>query len=83
MSLSNICFIPFSITIPQNPILSHVKIEQTIKFPLEGLPADTLRYLEPGEFIDFNGDIRKKASEIIEGETDLYEAMEQVVIHGG
>ena len=48
------------------------KISDRIPFPIEDLSADTMKYVEFTEFIDANDEIKDKASEIVEGENDLY-----------
>lgn len=48
-------------------------VETGIRFPLRGLPEDTKKYTSPSETADSdNTEIVRKASELIEGESDLY-----------
>jgi len=48
------------------------QIQTKIDFPIQDLDPEMEIYTEPTEYIDVNEDIRKKAAEIAEGETDLY-----------
>ncbi|RME54542.1 transglutaminase domain-containing protein [Candidatus Woesearchaeota archaeon] len=51
------------------------KIEDMIRFPLTKVPKDVVQYTKPSEFIDINDDIKNKASEIADGETDYYKVI--------
>jgi transglutaminase-like putative cysteine protease len=48
------------------------KVRAKVKFPPAKFNTSFTDYLQPTEFIDINEDIRKKASELAEGETDYY-----------
>ncbi len=52
------------------------EIREKIKFPIERLPEDIIKYTKPSETIDSNNeDIIKIASELAKGEDDLYVAV--------
>ena len=46
-----------------------------VQFPIQNLDSRYEKYLEAGEIIDITPEIVSKASEIVEGETDLYTAV--------
>jgi len=48
---------------------------QHIQFPIQNLDQKYEKYLEAGEIIDITPKIITKASEIVDGETDLYSAV--------
>lgn len=48
------------------------KISDKINFPLRSLDENVLIYTDHSEFIDINEEIKDKAAEIVEGETDYY-----------
>jgi len=48
------------------------KINKKIKFPLNNIPNEYQKYTKPTEFIDINENIKQKATELAEGETDLF-----------
>jgi hypothetical protein len=48
------------------------KVVNKIDFPINDLTPELMEYTKPTEFIDINQQIREKAANIVEGETDLY-----------
>ena len=52
-----------------------VRVREKVPFPLEGLDPSLLRYTEPRGLIDVTPEIRMKASDIVGGTDDLYEAV--------
>ena len=49
------------------------KIKEKIKFPIEELPTDVVPYIQPSQTIDSeDDDIARTASELAEGEDDLF-----------
>lgn len=52
-----------------------IKVTNKIKFPQENLPSLVKPYTQATEFIDINPEIRAKANELVEGETDYYRAI--------
>ncbi|MEM4266649.1 MAG: transglutaminase-like domain-containing protein [Candidatus Nanoarchaeia archaeon] len=48
------------------------KITSKVDFPIQELEPEERRYTMPSEYIDINDQIKQKAAEIAEGETDLY-----------
>ncbi len=52
-----------------------VLIDKKIDFPLKDLDPSYSEYLLPREIIDINDEIRQKASELVQGEDDLYTAV--------
>ncbi len=48
------------------------RIGRKIDFPIQNLNTELKIYTMPTEYIDTNGEIKEKAAEIAEGETDLY-----------
>ncbi len=56
------------------------KIRKQINFPLEELPPEAAPYINPTEFIDFNQEIREKASEIVGGDTDYYQVIHKLAV---
>ncbi len=48
------------------------RIGRKIDFPIQNLDREIKIYTLPTEYIDTNGEIKEKAAEIAEGETDLY-----------
>ncbi len=57
------------------------KVRQKISFPIKSLPAEYSKYLKPTEHIDSdNPAIVAKASELAEGEDDLYIAVSKLAI---
>jgi len=48
------------------------KITSKVKFPLKNLDEEYVKYIKPTENIDLNDNIIKIASELAEGEDDLY-----------
>ncbi len=46
-----------------------------LKFPVQTLGTNYTEYTKPTEFIDVNDEIRRTATDIIEGETDYYRAV--------
>ena len=56
-----------------------IKIKKKIKFPIENLDGEYIKYSVPTENIDSSDeDIIKKASEIVEGEDDLFIAVNKI-----
>ena len=56
------------------------QIDKKIKFPLNpnNLPEDVITYTTPSQYINENADIIQKASELSEGEDDLYQVVHNV-----
>ncbi len=54
------------------------KIKGGVNFPLDSVPSEAASYLAPTEFIDFNQEIRDKASDIVAGETDYYHVIHKM-----
>ena len=52
-----------------------LRVSKKIDFPIKDLDPAYSIYLEPREIIDINDDIRQIASEIVQGEDDLYRAV--------
>lgn len=52
-----------------------IKIKNKINFPPDNLPLIVQPYTQATEFIDINPEIRAKANELVEGETDYYLAI--------
>tara|TARA_Y100000310_G_scaffold131141_1_gene130376 strand:+ start:2945 stop:4780 length:1836 start_codon:yes stop_codon:yes gene_type:complete len=51
------------------------KITNNLHFPIQNINSNLIQYTNEEEFIDINEDIRELATEIVEGETDLYVAV--------
>lgn len=67
----------FSFTVDSNVIMNNeiAKIKSKIRFPPENIPNDMLEYTKPTEFIDVTPEIKNKANELVEGQTDYYKAV--------
>ena len=50
-------------------------VRDKIKFPIKKLDKDLLYWTQTTDFVDIDENIRKQASEIVEGEDDLYKAV--------
>jgi transglutaminase-like putative cysteine protease len=53
-------------------------VTKKISFPLKNLDSDYASYVEPRKIIDINDKIRQQASELVQGEDDLYKAVFKV-----
>ncbi len=49
-----------------------VKVKEKINFPLKKIPSELEIFTKPGEYITIDDGIKKKATELAEGEDDLY-----------
>ena len=52
-----------------------IKVKNRINFPPDNLPLIVQPYTHATQFIDINPEIRAKANELVEGETDYYRAI--------
>ncbi len=52
-----------------------IKIKDKINFPPDDIPEEVKKYVSASEFIDINPEIKSKADELVEGETDYYSAV--------
>lgn len=50
-------------------------VTAVVPYPITSLPSDIALYTEPGELIDTNDDIRRKAMELAATKRDLFEAV--------
>ncbi len=53
-------------------------VSQKVPFPITSLPGEIAYFLQPGELIDTNRDIERKAMELAAGKDDLFEVVYEV-----